>query len=122
MAHPKGEKKFQIGEKTYTLRFDMNAIAELEEASGMTMPQIAATLQDETKIGVRLIRAILWAGLQRYHKEEVKTLEDAGELLSEADSIQELSQALGEAFAAAFQKEVERVQKKRAKSSGTGTK
>jgi len=113
----KGERTLKIGEKTYTVFFDMNAIAELEDALGMTMPQIAEVMQDPTRVGVKFIRAILWAGLRRHHSKEVQTLEDAGDLMTKADSIADVSETIGEAFSAAFAKDAERAgrQKKRTK-------
>jgi hypothetical protein len=119
----KGERKLALGDKEYTLFFNMNALAELEDALGVTIPKIASQMQDQDNIGIKFIRTLFWAGLLKYHRNDVPTIEDAGEILSEAEDLAQVFQAVGEAFAAAFpqdEKTVKEAQKKMKKLAGTG--
>jgi hypothetical protein len=62
-------------DKKRNLRFDINAIADLEEVTGTSVQQ----LMDAKKIGFRIIRAMVWAGLK--HEDSMLSLNDAGELV-----------------------------------------
>lgn len=59
------------------LRFDINAIADLEDMTGKS---VAEALSNRQKIGFSMIRALLWAGLK--HEEPMLTVEAAGELIN----------------------------------------
>lgn len=62
-------------DKPRFLRFDINAIADLEEATGKSLME----LMDENNIGISAMRALLWAGLK--HQDKLLTLQRAGELI-----------------------------------------
>ena len=77
--------------------YDFDGLIALEEASGMKMPEVYAELQrlERTKgqPAMRLMRAIIYGGLQTNHPE--LSLKDAGNLiLNEADAINKAFQAL----------------------------
>lgn len=55
--------------KEYVLVFDMNALAELEELSGMTVPEVFARIAGEGMLGIRFIRAAITAGLQKRYRQ-----------------------------------------------------
>jgi hypothetical protein len=56
----RGEVDLQVGDKTYTLRLSINAIAEVETLLDKGINEILATLDPATaRIGT--LRAILWA-------------------------------------------------------------
>jgi hypothetical protein len=60
------------------LRYDINALANLEEATGMTIEQA----MDEKKIqSLRVVRALVWAGL--LHEDPKLKIETAGDLLED---------------------------------------
>lgn len=57
------------------LRFSINALADLEEATG----QSVLLAMSEKNLGFRSLRALLWAGLR--HEENGISIERAGDLL-----------------------------------------
>lgn len=79
-------------DKSRNLLFNFNAICELEEEIGRPITH----LQD-SNIGFREIRALLWAGLR--HEDPSLTIEDAGNLINEAESIQYVTETVVEALA-----------------------
>lgn len=66
-------------DKTRTLRFDLNAFAELEENFG-TIDQALGAME---KGSIKALRAILWAGL--IHEDEELTIKQVGKLITLAD-------------------------------------
>ncbi len=81
-----GEISFDVGDKTYTMKIDANALAEMEAAlstdtRSMTWQQ-ALTLVERGQ--VLAIRALLWASLRRYHRGI--TIEQAGDLVQQMGS------------------------------------
>ncbi len=82
MANPqRGESLLKIGNKEYTLKYDCNAKAEFEASLGETMPLIGKRME-KAEMGFRDLRAMLWAGLRRYHRNI--TIEQAGDLIDTA--------------------------------------
>lgn len=105
MARVKNEYKFQVEGKDYSLKFDMNALAEMEEALDLTVPQIGQ-LALEGKFGVKLVRGLLWAGL--LHSNPNLTIAEAGEILGELgleEGAKVASEALVETLTAGKKKE-----------------
>lgn len=75
----KGEVDIVAGEKTYTLVFTSNAIAQAEQlAGGVAIGELAANLTQ-----VSQVRLLLWAALQKHHQKV--DLLGAGDLLDEVD-------------------------------------
>ena len=58
------------------LRFDFNALADLEQVLGVTLAQLP---QDAGALGLRHVRAFVWAGLR--HEDPQLTVAGAGDLL-----------------------------------------
>lgn len=80
MGNPlRGETPLQAGDQSYTLLLDINALAALEEQLGMMMDMILAQYQVGTS--VRLVRALIWAGLQAKHP---CSIEEAGAIVGAA--------------------------------------
>lgn len=80
MANPlRGETPLQAGDRCYILLLDINALAALEEQLGMMMDMILAQYQVGTS--VRLVRALVWAGLQAKHP---CSIEEAGTIVGSA--------------------------------------
>ena len=81
-------KDLELGGETRTLRFDYNAIAELEGVLGGGFASIAGM-----QLGARSIRALVWAGLtsQQMYREGSKyrgpavALHEVGAWLADAD-------------------------------------
>lgn len=65
MANPhRGQVNVKFGTTTYVLRFDMNAIAELEDNLEVGFAKIF----DKDRVGVKVIRECLFVGLKGQHK------------------------------------------------------
>lgn len=66
MTNPlKGEAVLIVGETTYGLVIDQNALCSAEEMSGLDLDQLLDGLQRARSLRVR--RALLWASLQAKH-------------------------------------------------------
>jgi hypothetical protein len=94
----KGEVSLEIGETSYTLYLDLNAMALLEDY--FSTPQKDVTfdevLQRVNRGSVRHIRAFVWAALQ-YHHPTI-TVKEAGDLVQKGGGLVEFGrkvQALG---------------------------
>jgi hypothetical protein len=98
MANPvRGEVDLVVGETTYTIKLGRNALASVEGLLGSGFPEIAASLTTDPQFGV--MRAILWAGLQRYHPG--LDLMAVGDLMDDAgDDL--IGEKIGEALKLAF--------------------
>lgn len=109
----KSEVELTIGETTYTLKFGRNAMASVESLfGGRPFPEIMA---DES---FSVVRAMLWAALQRHHPEI--DLLAAGDLMDALDDDGELGTILGNAIAVAVVKNA-RPQKPGQGGAGTTT-
>ena len=85
----------EIAGKQYPLRYRINDLVMLEEVIGRSI----STFEDQ-KPGIRELRAVLWAGLR--HVKYNMSLEDAGNLMDEADDMQYLFTELGKALEKTF--------------------
>ena len=70
-------KEFEVNGKTKRLKYDFNAIADVEEKSGMGM----AKLFSEDMVGFNTIRLLVWAGLR--HEERGITTDRAGMIIKD---------------------------------------
>lgn len=62
-------------DKERSLRYNINALADLEEITGLNIGEIALS----GGMSIRIMRALLWAGLR--HESKDLTLREAGNLL-----------------------------------------
>lgn len=100
MANPhRGDVDLAAGGKTYRLRLDINAIAELEDHTGQSINEIAAALNDPATMRMSLARAVFWGAMRSTHPEV--SIKDAGEIMHEA-GFAEAMEAVGKAFLLAF--------------------
>lgn len=119
MANPhRGEKSFSAGEQTYTLRYSVNAICALEEESGKTVTALGVEMADPGKVGLSLLRLLLWAGLREHHADI--SLAGAGDIL-EAVGAAKAAPIIGEAFQLAFPKETRTARPPKGGRAGTGS-
>ena len=70
-----------LGGKSWHLRYDMNAIAELEGALGREIRDIGLRLM-RGKMGAREVRALVWAGI--LHEFEDAGIRQVGDWLNDA--------------------------------------
>lgn len=79
MANPlRGEVDLTVGEQTYVLRLQANAMVEAETITGYGMGEIIAKMQASPNVG--LLRGLLWAAMREHQPKA--TLADAGEIIS----------------------------------------
>jgi hypothetical protein len=74
----RAEASFEVGSKTYRLRYDWNSAVEFETASGKKLGDAMFELLNLT-ISATSLRAMLWAGLRQKHPKV--TLTRAGVLM-----------------------------------------
>lgn len=87
---PRGLTRLQIGGRKRTLRFDSNAIIEAQEATGCE--GLEAALMRAGSLDVRIIRALLWAGL--LHQDEDLEIREVGSWLGDGPGCVSLMDAL----------------------------
>lgn len=95
----RGTVEFRYDGKTYTLSFSINAMCELEDLLGDSFGDMMAKAQDPTKVSMKTVRAMFWAGLRDHHNE--MTIQDAGHLMTEI-GLTEAGELVAKAFAAAM--------------------
>jgi len=82
-------------DKQRKLKYTFNALCELEEVMGRSL----TTLQNG-EFKMKDLRALVWAGL--LHESPELTLEEAGDLIDRAESIEEIATAVSQAMEVAF--------------------
>jgi hypothetical protein len=101
MANPlKGEVELVAGDKSYVLKFSVDAICSLEERLDKGFPAIAVDLQQPHKLTISLVRQLLHASLNEAHPEI--TLKEAGELIIPAGGMVVVLDKVSAAISAAF--------------------
>jgi len=84
-------------DKQRKLKYTFNAFCELEEALGRPLASIKGN-----EFKMKDLRALVWAGL--LHESPGLTLEEAGDLIDKADSIEDVTDAVSRAIEAALGK------------------
>lgn len=104
MPNPhKGDVEFKVDETTYTLRYSIDAICHLEDATGKTLLELAEDLKDFKSIRMSLVRKILHAGLREHHPDLTEV--EAGELIVGAGGSVVIMTKFNEAMTSAFPKQ-----------------
>lgn len=80
-----GEATAVCDGKQYTLRLDMNAMCEFEEATGKDAMAAFAAFENSTS-SVREMRTMTWAML-RYHHPDVSLIEAGSVLSADLDAL-----------------------------------
>jgi len=70
----------ELGGRTRRIRFDMNALSDLEGALGKSVADILGG--DGRSLGFSAIRALVWAGLR--HEDRGLTLERVGTMIQQS--------------------------------------
>ncbi|MEY8748944.1 GTA-gp10 family protein [Alkalicoccobacillus gibsonii] len=89
----RGEAKLVLGGKEHTLRFDLNALVELEEALGVPLAELG-----NTTMSIKNVRSMLWAGV--LHENEDITEKEIGKHV-DMNNMEEVQTAISTAFASA---------------------
>lgn len=100
MTDPRSERRVQLGGRRRVIRYDFNALCDLEETLGVS--GVEALNVKLSEFGFGTIRAFTWAGL--LHEEPDVTVREVGVWLSAlgAKGLEQIGQAVGHALAAAF--------------------
>ena len=89
-------KEFVLDNKTRRLKYDFNAIADIEEKSGMGMAKIFSA----EMMGLHIIRLLIWAGLK--HEEPGITIQRAGmvirDMMEEGYSLESIMELVVDAL------------------------
>lgn len=100
MSSQRGHTEIELGGTKRRLRYDLNALAEIQERMGLEgMSQIMEKIRDLDFISLRLI---LWAGMIREDPE--LTPQQVGAWVGDDDApdLNTIAQAMSSALAAAF--------------------
>lgn len=111
MNKERGEVEIAYSGEKYLLRYSTNSLCELEDQVKMTIPEILAHFTGGANLGLKMLRAVLWAGLLEHHEKDSVTIEMAGKIIDELSSIKVL-EAVQTALIASFPEEVEGAKKK----------
>ena len=84
-------------DKQRKLKYTFNAFCELEEALGRPLASIKGN-----EFKMKDLRALVWAGL--LHESPGLTLEEVGDLIDKADSIEDVTDAVSRAIETALGK------------------
>lgn len=85
MANPhRGEVALQAGEDTYRFCFTIDALCQLEERLDLSIVEISGLL-NQGAVRLKVLRAILWAGLQTHHAPIDEKA--AGELIGQIGAV-----------------------------------
>jgi predicted transcriptional regulator len=100
MANPhRGEAPLELGGKQYVLRIDFNAVADIQDATGIDLENLAEELDRKS---LPFLRAALAAGLSREHKRV--SVWQAGRLIgANMDRLGDIGQAIATALIRYFQ-------------------
>lgn len=117
----KGEVSFVADERTYTLKFSIDAICALEAETSKGIIALTTDLQNPEKMTITVARQILWAGLREHHPDI--TLKEAGELIPLAGGLSAIMALTAQAMSSAFPRSKEpgsRPQKAGSPKNGIG--
>lgn len=97
-ANPeKGEVALTVhrddGTRDYVLKLSINAAVALEKKRKKTFAEIVAEVE---RLDMEVIRDIAFVLLQKYHKDEIKTVEAAGDLMDDAGGMESFFEAFRE--------------------------
>jgi len=119
MNKHRGEVEFEADGKTYTLRYSIDAICEMEAATGRGFFAVTQELSDANAMQLSTVRAVLWAGLREHHPDV--TLKEAGDLIVKAGGIMVVIGLLSQAITLAFPETEQDGKSRPRKGAGTGT-
>jgi len=80
----KGEVPLKVGDKEYTLKLTTNALCELENRLNKGVNEIIIAAASKDIPSLNTVRCLLFCACLQYHKEEVTSLEVAGEIIDAA--------------------------------------
>lgn len=96
----RGEVDFESDHGRLTLKYDVNALCELEDELDIGIQEFGEMFAGKRKIRLKHVRAAFWAGL-RHHRPEI-SVSEAGEIMMEVGGMTPALDLIGKAFELAF--------------------
>lgn len=87
----RGEYAVTVKGREYILRPTMNSMCEAEALTGLKTLEI---IKQSYEGSFSANRALIWAYLQEYHGDTIKSLKDAGKWIDDAGGIDKVNEAL----------------------------
>ena len=116
----KGEVAVTVGQKRYVLCYSVNALCELEGATGKRFVDLAAELSDPARVTIKVVRDFFHAVLIE-HQPDV-TLREAGDIMVKAGGMLAIMTKINESLVLAFPEAKESSRPPReAGETGTGS-
>lgn len=92
-----GEIEFKAGDTVYSMAFDFNALCRIEDETGQDIQSFFTAF--EKTVSMRSLRLLVWAGLAKHHSV---SLDEAGDIITEAGGVEAVIPAIEKATRAAF--------------------
>lgn len=94
----RGEVEFQSLGKSWTMKLGVNAMCEIEDATGKSISEIGTLLGNAKTATIKLLRTVMWASLRDHHDEI--TTKEVGAII-DGVGMKKAGLLISEAFAAA---------------------
>lgn len=94
----RGEVTFTARKQGWILKLGTNAMCEIEDATGKSIIEIGQLLSKPETASTKLLRVVLWGGLQDHH--EGIDMKQVGALIDDI-GMAKAGELIGEAFTAA---------------------
>ncbi|QPC87417.1 hypothetical protein GA830_12190 [Mesorhizobium sp. NBSH29] len=94
----RGEIGFKSGGKDWTLKLGVNAMCEIETEVDKSISEIGVLLGDPKTATMKLVRAVMWGGLQEHH--DGVTITEVGGIIDDIGMLA-AGKLIGDAFMAA---------------------
>jgi hypothetical protein len=99
VANPhKGEVSFKVGEDSYKLSFSADALAEVEDALGMSVSGVGEAMQNPETFRLTMVRTLFWGGLLDHHQLDLKAARAIFRQLTVAEAVSLIGRAFNLAF------------------------
>jgi len=94
----KGEVGFKALGKSWTMKLGVNAMCEIEDATGRTISEVGKLLSSQETATIKLMRAVMWGALQEHH--EGLDIKEVGLIIDDI-GMAEAGRLVGDSFTAA---------------------
>ncbi|MHA1835998.1 MAG: gene transfer agent family protein [Candidatus Odinarchaeia archaeon] len=76
----RGEVSIKLSGETYIMRPSFEALCELEDVLGTTLPQLVIDLQTGN-VSLKKVTAVIWSGIWGYNKDKAPSMVEIGEMV-----------------------------------------
>ncbi|QIN79595.1 hypothetical protein GBA65_14900 [Rubrobacter marinus] len=95
----RGERALKLGDKQFTLKFTTSSYCELEDVLDMEASEIERKFAGG-RVGFRILRALIWAGTRKHHRQELRSLPQVNDIMDDMDDFQKVFRICTEAYSA----------------------